>query len=65
MLHSTCYLENRFSFIILNNLEIDHTVISAISVQIGIDGMPDNLMAFLSALKLIMMSGLLIKNWQV
>lgn len=65
-LHSTCFhLENRFSSIILSNLEIDHSVKLEISVQIGIEGMPDNVMACLSALKLITVSGLLIKNWQV
>lgn len=50
--HSICFhLENRFSFLILSDLDIDNAGISAISVQVGIAGVPNNLMAFLSALK--------------
>lgn len=35
----------------MSDLDIDSAGISEISVQVGIDGVPNNLMAFLSALK--------------
>lgn len=38
------HLENRFSFIILRNVETDHTVISEVLVQVGTDGKPNNLL---------------------